>query len=532
MSVCKHPNNVEYIPSKCNKDSKHDICYGSSSDIFKNEQEVEEYVIGIEKDATKTEELSKLFTPGCWDNISNKPFIKDFQKNDEKDPIKCITTNKKWITGDGYTITKKEDADNIKDDTASKIKVNCSPGYEGEPGIEINSCEDYTSFKAGDDGMYQQFSLSGCDICPMKYGGNNNDKDDKSCYAQCGSSGTTIFEGSASNDKLQFIDTNLLTEFKIGEKREGYCCDHVSNSISVTRLNETEIQEGSNYFGCSVNKCRTGYVRDNMGQNCCRKINNSKDDVEYMCDMDSENTEPIDKTLNYCKDGFYPQHKLTSDGLYNCIKCETIDGTHIDAEVTCDINGGNVHIKPDSQFKCNDDGSTYYDEGGMKCSKCPYNKKINDSYVKGNQGSNICVCKDEYLLDGDCIQCIGENIEYNKEYKNNNKSKCKCVIDDKNFELPENVLIGECHNKELYKGESCNLICEPGYTLSGKQPTCYGGYLDKGDVSCIIETAPASGDENDGAQEEIIEGFTDMFSKKTKRLLLLFILIMLILQLF
>ena len=97
MRVCKHPNNIEYNPPKCNKDSKHDICYGSSSDIFKNEQEVEEYVIGIEKDATKTEEFSKLFTPGCWDNISNKPFKKDFQKNDEKDPIKCITTNKKWI---------------------------------------------------------------------------------------------------------------------------------------------------------------------------------------------------------------------------------------------------------------------------------------------------------------------------------------------------------------------------------------------------------------------------------------------------
>ena len=42
MRVCKHPNNIEYNPPKCNKDSKHDICYGSSSDIFKNEQEVEE----------------------------------------------------------------------------------------------------------------------------------------------------------------------------------------------------------------------------------------------------------------------------------------------------------------------------------------------------------------------------------------------------------------------------------------------------------------------------------------------------------
>ena len=141
MSVCKHPNNVEYIPPKCDGDSKHNICYGSEGDVYKSEKEVDDYVYSMEKDATKSEELSKVYTPGCWDNISNKPFLKDFKKNDEKDPIKCLTDNKKWITGDGYTIMGKVGSDNINIDTANKITVNCSPGYEGEPGIEIDSCE-------------------------------------------------------------------------------------------------------------------------------------------------------------------------------------------------------------------------------------------------------------------------------------------------------------------------------------------------------------------------------------------------------
>ena len=69
--------------------------------------------------------------------------------------------------------------------------------------IEIGACSNYTDFKEGDDGNYQQFSLFGCRICDTVYGGNRINKDDKSCYPECGFE-APIFDTSNSNKKCPF----------------------------------------------------------------------------------------------------------------------------------------------------------------------------------------------------------------------------------------------------------------------------------------------------------------------------------------
>lgn len=562
MNVCKHPNNIESIEKDCDGNKKYNICYGEGNK-YSNLKELEEHVNNLEKDSELNEDLTNVYTTGCWENKTNQNFLKDFNKNDVKDPIKCLIDGNKWITGDGYIIKKDNNSSDLKNETASKINVECSPGYEGEPGIEVDQCENYKEFKEGDDGEYQQFTLLGCNKCPLKYGGNRENKDDRTCYPVCGLMGTTIFNPSNSNKKLRFIDTKK--EFKVGEKRAGYCCNDVANSLSIEGIKGSEKKmEGSNYLECRINKCKDGYIKNDTGNFCCRKIENSKDDIKYSCNNNSENTEPLDKEVNFCKDGFYPF--LNEDGKYSCKRCEIGDSIHPDANTTCDINGENIKINSDSEYKCVSDGLTYYNDNDNECVKCPHNMKINDNYESEIQGSNICICKDDYLIGESCFQCLGENIEYNEEYPENNDSKCKCVIEDK-LPLSDNVLIGDCENKTLYNGETCNLTCKDGYKLMGSQPRCLNNHFDKGTVTCIndnnkedkpskknsdekeeqpeINDEPLEEDEGETTGENaednedtggIVEGFSNIFdyiqiNTNTKRLFLLFLLIILILYL-
>ena len=479
MNVCKHPNNIETIKRDCDGNNKYNICYGEGTD-HSSLKELEEYYHTLEKNAELNEELTNVYTDGCWENKTNKPFLKDFNKLDVKDPIQCLIDDNKWITGDGYIIKKGENASDLKNETASKIDIDCSPGYEGDPIIEIDKCENYKDFKDGDKGEYQQFILSGCNKCPLKYGGNRINKDDKTCYSQCGIMGTTLFENSNSNDKLSFIDTKK--EFKNGEKRAGYCCNHVANSLSIEGIPGTEKKnENSNYLECRINKCKDGYIKNNTNTACCSKIHNSKDNIEYSCDYNSENTEPINKEVNFCNDGFYPF--LNEHGKYSCKTCNIDSYIHPDANTTCDIDGLNIKIKLDSQYKCVDDGLTYYNESTNECVKCPHNMKLNDNYDSELKGSNICICKGGYLVGESCFQCQGENINYNEEYPENNDSKCKCVI-DKIDGLSENVLSGDCEGKTLYNGETCNLTCKDGYNLMGTQPRCLESSFDIGTIKC------------------------------------------------
>ena len=519
MNVCKHPNNIESIETECKGKEKYNICYGEG-EKYNNLNELDSYVSTLEKDITLNDEYTKIYTTGCWENKSNKPLLKDYTKLEEKDPIQCLTNGKKWITGDGYVINKKTNSRNLKNETTSKIDVECSPGYEGEPSIEVDGCTNYKSFKDGDEGVYQQFMLSGCNKCGIKYGGNRENKEDTSCYPQCGLMGTKIFDPSNSNKKLRFIDT--VTDFTIGEKRAGYCCNDINNAVSIKRIKGTEKPEGSNYLDCSIIKCNEGYIKDYKEKYCCRKIENSKNDVEYSCGMDSENTTPLNKEINYCKDGFYPF--INENGLYSCNPCEKNNSIHKDAEVVCDIDGTNTIIEMDSEYKCQEDGITYYDKNKNECVKCPHNMEINKDYDNELKGSNICICKSDYLFGDQCIQCLGENIKYNEEYPNNNDSLCKCVI-NKEYPLPENVLIGDCTEKTLYNGESCNLTCKPGYTLKGSQPRCLDNYFDKGTVTCTKSDLSSRGGEGS------TEGFNNMFSITTNRLFLLLLLLILILNL-
>ena len=132
------------------------------------------------------------------------------------------------------------------------------------------------------------------------------------------------------------------------------------------------------------------------------------------------------------------------------------------------------------------------------------------------------------------FECIGEGIDYNEKYPIEG-SKCKCDIIDDN--LPENVLIGDCADKPLYNGETCNLTCKDGYTLSGEQPQCFENRLEMGNVTCsdvgelaIYDSAvydPVDGNE---VCEENTEGFSNAFSINSKRLFLVFLLIILILN--
>ena len=193
MSVCKYPNNVGPFKEKCPGEEKYNICYGEGTE-FSTLERLEEHISTIQKEAIHYEKMKDIFTLGCWENKNNSPFIEDWNKLEEKDPIKCMENNNKWVTGDGYVMTKKENSTDLTKDTSKKIQVTCSPGYEGEAFIEVDGCEYYKAFKEGDSGEYEQFLLSGCNECSVKYGGNRENKDDRSCYPQCGVLGTTVFD--------------------------------------------------------------------------------------------------------------------------------------------------------------------------------------------------------------------------------------------------------------------------------------------------------------------------------------------------
>tara|TARA_Y100001935_G_scaffold207787_1_gene177201 strand:+ start:6596 stop:8179 length:1584 start_codon:yes stop_codon:yes gene_type:complete len=526
MNICKYPNNVnaKNIKRKCEGNKKYNLCYGEG-ESFSNLKELEKHVKELESDARLSKDLSGVLTTGCWENKSNKPFLKDFKEIDEKNPIKCLTNGNKWVTGDGYILNKKENESKLEVDTGNKIRVECSPGYGGEPMIEIGGCNDYTEFKEGDDGNYQQFSLSGCDICDTVYGGNRMNKGDKSCYPQCGLSGTQFFDTSNSNKDLRFIDTKK--EFNPGEKRAGYCCNDVEKAVSMKLIKGTEKSEGSNYLDCNVTVCEDGYILSENGK-CCRKIQNSKDDIKYECSSSPEDTGPIDNEINYCKEGYYPM--IDEGGLRSCRECNKLDnGIHGKAEVECDISGDNVKVKPDSEYKCQENGNIYYNEINHECVECPLNMEKNNDYDKDISGSNMCVCKPEFEQNGSCFQCSGEGVDYNEKYPVEG-SKCKCDIIDDN--LPENVLIGDCADKPLYNGETCNLTCRDGYTLNGEQPKCFENKLEMGSVTCKRSDINETSVGDDGVLlEDIVEGFSNAFSTNTKRLFLIFLLIILILNL-
>ena len=546
MSVCRYPNNSGYFKEKCSGDEKYNMCYGDDTE-FANIDELEEYISKIYKDAIYSGNIKDFFTLGCWENKNNSPFIQDWKKLEEKDPIKCMEGNFKWVSGDGYVLEKKKDSENLKKETYKKINASCSPGYEGEAFIEVDNCENYKVFKEGDPGEYDQFMLSGCKVCDVKYGGNRENKDDKTCYPQCGVLGTTVFEEKNSNKDLQFMDTKI--EFEKGEKRAGYCCNAVEGAITLSRIKDTEKPLGSNHLECSVNKCEKDYIKNRRNNKCCKKILNSKEDVEYDCGKNN-NTEPFNKEINYCNDGYY--NGLDEKGNYICKPCERDENTHSDAEIKCDSNGMNVVIKKESIMKCDLSSKSYYDEENMICKKCPKNKELNENYDKNDPTSEICSCKSDFVYEDTCYECSGNHIEYNDKYPDLNDKKCKCVLDKKL--LPENVLPGDCEGKDLYDGDTCNLECVPGYKFTGLQPKCLENTFSISDFKCEPEktteqetptepektteqekpTEPEKTTEQENPTEpemveKGIEGFMNI-TINTKRLFLLFILIILILN--
>lgn len=553
MSVCKYPNNSGFFKEKCPGKEKYNICYGEGTD-FSNLELLEDHVSKIHKDALHLEKMKDIFRLGCWENKNNSPFIKDWNKLEEKDPIKCMEEDKKWITGDGYVMSKKENSTDLKKDTSKKIDVVCSPGYEGEAFIEVDGCEYYKAFKEGDPGEYEQFLLTGCNQCGVKYGGNRNNKDDRSCYPQCGVLGTTVFDEENSNKDLQFIDTKV--EFEKGKKRAGYCCNAVEGAITLTRIKNTEKPEGSNLLSCSINKCEKEYIKNKTNDNCCKKIENSKENIDYECGVNPNTTEPIDKEINYCEDGYYPG--FSEDGRYTCLQCERDVNTHSDAEIKCDIDGSNVIVKKTSVMKCNPSNDSYYDETDQKCKRCPENKELNVNYDKDIDTSEICSCKPSFLNEGGCFECSGNHVEYNNNYPDINDKRCKCVVNGDL--LPDNVLPGDCEDLDLYEGDTCNLKCAPGYKVSGRQPKCLENSFDMSDFKCVkddsandepdtetdmeenidtdlnisgdgeINTPMIEDPETITEDPETIEGFKNYPRLTIKRLLLIFLLIILILN--
>lgn len=560
MSVCKYPNNVGSFKEKCPGEEKYNTCYGEGTE-FSTLEKLEEHISKIQKDALHYGKMKDIFTLGCWENKNNSPFIEDWNKLEEKDPIKCMENDNKWVTGDGYVMTKKENSTDLKRDTPDKINVTCSPGYEGEAFIEVDGCEDYKVFKEGDPGEYEQFLLSGCNECTVKYGGNRDNKDDRSCYPQCGVLGTTVFDERNSNKDLQFIDTKI--DFEKGNKRAGYCCNYVEGAITQTRIKGTEKPEGSNLLRCSINKCEKGYIKNKTNDNCCKKIENSKENIEYECGRNPNTTEPSDKEINYCMDGYYPG--FTEDGRYDCLQCERDENTHSDAEIKCDMDGSNVIVKKTSVMKCNPSNGSYYDETDQKCKRCPENKELNVNYDKDIDSSEICSCKPSFLNDDVCFECSGNHIEYNNNYPDINDKRCKCFVDGDL--LPENVLPGDCEGVDLYEGDTCNLKCAPGYKVSGRQPKCLENSFDMSDFKCVKDDSGNDEPETETTMEEnidtdldisgdneinetitedtetitedpetitedteTIEGFKDYPTLTLKRLFLIFLLIILILN--
>jgi len=499
MSVCEYPNNVGYFKEKCPGEEKYNMCYGEDTK-FSTLEKLEEHVSKIQKDANHYEKMKDIFTLGCWENKNNSPFIEDWKKLEEKDPIKCMENDKKWVTGNGYVMSKKENSTDLKRNTSNKIEASCSPGYEGDAFIEVNGCEYYKVFKEGDPGEYEQFLLSGCNECSVKYGGNRENKDDRSCYPQCGVLGTSVFDERNSNKDLQFIDTKI--DFEKGNKRAGYCCNYVEGVITQTRIKGTEKTEGSNLLRCSINKCEKEYIKNKTNDNCCKKIENSKENIEYECGRNPNTTEPTDKEINYCMDGYYPG--FTEDGRYDCLRCERDENTHSDAEIKCDMDGSNVIVKKSSVMKCNSSNGSYYDETDKKCKRCPENKELNVNYDKDIDTSEICSCKSSFLNDDDgCFECSGNHIEYNNNYPDINDKRCKCVVDGSL--LPENVSAGECEGVDLYEGDTCNLECAPGYKVSGRQPKCLENSFDISDFKCVKDDSAIEAPETETTMEENID---------------------------
>ena len=89
----------------------------------------------------------------------------------------------------------------------------------------------------------------------------------------------------------------------------------------MMRIKGSEKSEGSNILECSITACSKGYIKDSTGKYCCRKIENSRDDIEYICGLNSEETEPKDKEINYCNDGY--KNDFNDNGLYSCTKEES-----------------------------------------------------------------------------------------------------------------------------------------------------------------------------------------------------------------
>eukprot|EP01043_Picozoa_sp_COSAG02_P081044 COSAG02_NODE_19582_length_874_cov_22.287742_1_plen_260_part_10 len=75
---------------------------------------------------------------------------------------------------------------------------------------------------------------------------------------------------------------------------------------------------------------------------------------------------------------------------------------------------------------------------------------------------------------------------------------------------PENGGLGSgCEDQaSMASGQSCTLTCDPGYTLSGTQPSCTGGEFRLGDVACepgACNTGYTAGGGQDGECADVDE---------------------------
>ena len=476
MNTCLHPNNVKIREKNCTKYKKYNICYGDDGEL-KNIKDLKNYISTIEKDSSKYNELRDIYTPGCWENLNNKPFIKDWKKKNENHPIKCMEKGLKWITGDGYILTQKlGNISNLNKNTGEKINVECSPGYEGKPSISIGGCKDYTNFKKGDKGNYSQFNLYGCNRCDNEYVGNNLDINDKTCYPKCGSMGTKYFDNVNSNENYKFIDT--ASSIIKGEERKGYCCKNVSKANTLKKRDNNElVNKGSNIYKCNVEKCEDGFIKDENKEYCCKIIKNSNKNLEYTCGSDPYKTLPKNDNINFCNDGFYPVMNKT--GRYSCNKCPIPNNVHDQAIIKCNKDGGNITIDSKSKYKCKSDGISYYDKNTMTCKKCPKNMRLNN---KKSLFGKKCVCKKAFKKGNECLKCNGDGIKYNDDFPRNSKSRCKCFIEK--TKLPDYSLIGTCR-KGLENGETCELKCKKGFEPKGGPVKCYDNYINYGEFKCI-----------------------------------------------
>ena len=272
-------------------------------------------------------------------------------------------------------------------------------------------------------------------------------------------------------------------------------------------------------------------------------------------------TSPKNQEKNYCKSGYFPTTDEEDNNI--CSRCITTDNVHPKAkELECNEQGNLTTIKETSKYKCKDDDISYYDETKSTCEKCSENMKLNLIMIKIKRGSQPCICKREYLENGKCVSCKGENIKYNEKLSTKKSvSKCKCVIDE-NSKLPdENAILGTCFKNELEEGEKCELKCRPRYKATGGPVECNKNSIDFNNFKCVsiddeknqdntneetTESSDNTSDEsstpqptvvNQSEQEDVVEGFKSRGSKSRgfmsitpKRLFLLFLLIILILN--